>query len=143
MDREEMLKREDEAWLQLVDAFTALPADRRTVEGVVPGWSTHDLLWHCAFWAGYASEVLGRLQHGEPEEVEDVSDDDVVSAGRAMSWDEVVSRAEQNHERARTALSVFADPPDEAVQWFTDDTFDHYKEHATQIRAFSGGADPG
>ena len=141
MDREELLKREDEAWHEFVDAFAAVPLDRRAVEGVVPGWSIHDLVWHCAYWAGYASDVLERIQRGEPEG-DDREDDDawvseILTAGRGMSWEAVILQAEQNRERARAALSAFGDPPDKAVEWFTDDTFDHYEEHAAEIRAFS------
>jgi hypothetical protein len=140
MDREELLEREDEAWLEFVDTFAAVPPDRRDVEGVVPGWSAHDLVWHCAYWAGYASDVLERIQRGEPvpedREDEDVWDAEILTAGRGVGWDEVILQAEQNRERARAALSAFGDLPDEAVEWFTDDTFDHYKEHAAQIRAF-------
>lgn len=137
MDREELLKREDEAWLESVEVFAALPPGRREVEGVVPGWSAHDLVWHCAFWAGYAGDVLERLQRGEPAEVEDVSEAEILTAGRGMGWDEIIMQAEQNRERARAALSAFGDPPEEAVEWFTDDTFDHYKEHAAQIHTFN------
>ena len=141
MDREELLKREDEAWHEFVDAFAAVPLDRRAVEGVVPGWSIHDLVWHCAYWAGYASDVLERIQRGEPEG-DDREDDDawvaeILTAGRGMSWEAVILQAEQNRERARAAFSAFGDLPDKAVEWFTDDTFDHYHEHAAEIRAFS------
>ena len=141
MDREELLKREDEAWHEFVDAFAAVPLDRRAVEGVVPGWSIHDLVWHCAYWAGYASDVLERIQRGEPEG-DDREDDDawvaeILTAGRGMRWEAVILQAEQNRERARAALSAFGELPDKAMEWFTDDTFDHYHEHAAEIRAFT------
>lgn len=141
MDREELLKREDEAWLEFMETFAAVPSDRREVEGAVPGWSIHDLVWHCAYWAGYASDVLERLQRGEPagddREDDDVWEAEILTTGRGLGWDEVVLKLEQNRERTRAALSAFGDLPDEAVEWFTDDTFDHYEEHAAQIRAFN------
>lgn len=140
MDRQEMLEREDQAWRELVDTYEAVPHDRRAVEGVVPGWSTHDLVWHCAYWAGYAADVLERLQRGEPEPEEAEDDDalvaEILTAGRGMGWDEVIQKFGQNRERVRAALSAFDDPPELAVQWFTDDTFDHYEEHAAEIRSF-------
>ena len=141
MDREEMLKREDGAWLGFVDAFTTVPASRRDLEGVVPGWSAHDVVWHCAYWAGYASDVLERIQRGEPEpdepEDEEAWDAEILAAGRGMGWDQVIQQAEQNHQRSRAALSALDDLPEVAVEWFTDDTFDHYEEHAAQISSFS------
>ncbi len=141
MDRDELLRREDEAWSELVDTMAAVPADRRQIAGAVPGWSIHDLVWHCAYWSAYAADVMERLQRGEPEpeEPQDEAawDAEILATGRSMGWDETIGRLEQNRERARVALSAFADLPDLAVDWFTDDTFDHYEEHAAQIRAFS------
>ena len=144
MDREALLKREDEAFAAFVDTLAAAPVDRREVEGVVPGWSTHDLAWHVAYWAAYASDVLERIQRGEPEPEEREDDDawvaEILAAGRGMGWDEVIRRLEQGRERARAAVSAFDDLPEVAVDLFTDDTFDHYDEHAAQIRAFSAAS---
>ena len=138
MDRDELLKREDEAWLEFAHTIAAVPLDRREVEGVVPGWSTHDLVWLCAFWADYAGDMLERIRGGDPDPDDfDGPETEILATGRGMSWDEVVLRAEQGRERVRAALSAFDDLPQRAVEWFEDDTFDHYEEHGTQIRAFS------
>jgi hypothetical protein len=141
MDRDELLKREDTAWHELVDSLAAVPLDRRDIEGVVPGWSTHDLVWHCAHWAGYTGDVLEVLRRGEPEPAEredrDAWDAEILAAGRDMTWEEASLRLEQNRERARAALSSFGELPELAVEWFEDDTFKHYEEHAAEIRAFS------
>lgn len=138
MDRDDLLKREDDAWLEFVDVVAAVPPDRRDVEGVVPGWSVHDLVWHVAFWAGWAGEVLERIHRGEPDPGDPAEDEaEILRAGRGIGWDEAVLHAEQNRERARAALSSFGDLPEVAEEWFTDDTFDHYQEHTAQIRAFS------
>jgi hypothetical protein len=37
----------------------------------------------------------------------------------------------------RAALTAFDDVPTRAVEWFRDETFDHYEEHTAQIRAFA------
>jgi hypothetical protein len=144
MDREELLKREDEAWHELVDTLAAVPLDRRDVEGVVPGWSPHDLVWHCAYWAAYAGDVLDTLQRGEPEPEEtedrDALDAEILATGRGMSWDEATLRLEQSRERARAALSSFGELPALAVEWFEDDTLKHYEEHAAEIRTFNAAS---
>jgi hypothetical protein len=141
MEREELLKGEDEAFHELDGALAGVPLNRREVEGVVPGWSTHDLVWHCAYWAGYTCDVLEALQRGgpEPEETEDrdALDAEILAEGRGMSWDEASMRLQQNHERARAALSAFGELSELAVEWFEDDTLKHYEEHAAEIRAFS------
>jgi hypothetical protein len=139
MDRGEMLEREDEAWRGFEEAIAAVPGDRRTDEGVVPGWSTQDLLWHCAFWANYTAEVLDRIRAGDPDPdtIEDTQED-IIAQGRGMSWEECLARAGRARERVRAALTEFDDDlPELAEQWFRDDTFDHYDEHAASIRAFS------
>jgi hypothetical protein len=139
MDREEMLKREDEAWGRFAETVDAVPADRRDVEGVVPGWTVHDLVWHVGYWAGYAADVIERDRAGEgalePPDSQ-LEDEEILATGRGMSWGEVVRRGEQAHKHVRAAFSKSTDPGDIAVEWFRDDTFDHYDEHATEIRAF-------
>jgi hypothetical protein len=144
MDRDGMLQREEASWMGFREAIDATPAERRTIEGVVPGWSTHDLVWHCAYWTGWASDVLERLLRGEPEPDEPEDDDawtaEILAEGRAMGWDEAIRRAEGNRSRVRAAMAAFDEPPELAVQWFTDDTFDHYEEHAAEIRVFNDGA---
>jgi hypothetical protein len=52
--------------------------------------------------------------------------------GRALA------RAEAGRERARAALAGFDDAiPDLSERWFREDTFEHYGEHAEQIRVFN------
>lgn len=144
MNREELLEREDEAWLDFKAAFLSVPPDRREVEGVVPGWSTHDLVWHCAYWAADVADVLERLRRGDPEPEEGDTDSrnaEILAEGRGTTWDEAVLRTEPSRERVRAALSALGDLPEAAVELFTEETFEHYEEHGAQIRAFSEGHD--
>ena len=141
MDGDELLRRENDAWAALSDVIVAVPPDRRQLEGAVPGWSIHDLVWHCAYWAAWASDVMECLHRDEPIPVEPEDeaafDVEVLAEGRAMTWEDAVRQLEENHDRARRALSAFSEPPELAVQWFTENTFEHFDEHAAQIRAFS------
>jgi uncharacterized protein (TIGR03083 family) len=137
MTIEELLQREETAWSGLADALAAVPPERREVEGVVPGWSVHDVAWHCVYWVGDAGEVLERIRGGVPDPPgSDVPDEEILATGRAMTWDDMLRRAEAGRERVRAAFSSFADPPPKALELFRDETFDHYEEHAAQIRAF-------
>ena len=141
MEKDELLQREDAAWSAFVDAFAAVPDGDRATEGVVPGWSVHDLVWHCGYWAGYVCDVLERLQRGEPAPEDqdwDAFNQNVLEVGRGMLWDQVIVRSEHNRERARTALLAMTELTDAAVEEFAGETFEHYEEHATEIRAFSG-----
>ena len=139
MNREEMLGREEEAWRRFAETVRAVPADRRDVEGVVPGWTVHDLVWHVGYWAGYAADVIDRDRAGEAElepADSELEEAEILARGRSMSWDDVVAGAEQAHDRVRAAFSNSPDPGGTAVAWFRDDTFDHYDEHTAEIRAF-------
>jgi hypothetical protein len=139
MNREEMLGREEEAWRRFAETVRSVPADRRDVEGVVPGWTVHDLVWHVGYWAGYAADVIERDRAGEAElepADSELEEAEILATGRGMSWDEVVAGAEQAHDRVRAAFSASHDPGETAVGWFRDDTFDHYDEHTAEIRAF-------
>jgi hypothetical protein len=134
-----MLRREDEAWRDFAGVLARVPAHRREVEGAVPGWSTHDLLWHCAYWTEFAGGVLEKVHSGDADpEGGEQSEADILAEGRRASWDAALARAEAGRERARAALAEFDDAiPDLAARWFREDTFEHYDEHAEQIRVFN------
>ena len=139
MDREALLGREDEAWAAFSKAFIEIPEDRRDVEGVVPGWSDKDLVWHCGYWADYVGDVLERISAGQPEPPDqdwDALNRMVADDGKAKSWDEVAVAAELGRDRARQALIAMAEVTDAAASEFTDETFDHYEEHTAEIVAF-------
>jgi hypothetical protein len=140
MNTEELLQREDQAWLAFVDAFAAVPDDERDQQGVVPGWSTQDLVWHCGYWAGYVGDALERIGRGEtlPDQDWDAVNDKVIEDGRGMLWDEIIVQSEHNRERARAALQALSTITDEALEEFTGETYEHYEEHAAEIRAFTG-----
>lgn len=136
---EELLRHEDHAWSAFVDAFGAVPEDRRDESGVVPGWSVHDMVWHCGYWAGFVADVLGKIARGESTDEQDwdAVNAMVVEDGRGMSWDEIIVASEQNRVRAREALQAMATLTDEAVDEFRGETFEHYEEHAAEVRAFA------
>jgi hypothetical protein len=140
MDRDALLGREDEAWDAFVSAFAGVPEDRRDVEGVVPGWSVKDLVWHCGYWADYVGDVLERISAGQPEPPDqdwDALNRMVAEDGKGKPWDEVVVAAERGRDRAREALIAMTDVTDAAASEFTDETFDHYEEHTAEIAAFA------
>jgi hypothetical protein len=98
------------------------------------------MVWHCGYWAGYVADVLDKLGRGES--TADSQDWDgfnatVTETGRAMSWDEVIVESEANREKARAALRRLPTLSDEAVAEFGGETFEHYEEHAAEVRAFA------
>jgi hypothetical protein len=139
MERDTMLRREEEAWRDFAGVLAAVPEDRRTAEGVVPGWSTHDLLWHCSYWTGFTGGVLEKIRAGDADpEAGSKEEADILTEGRAASWEDALATVERGRERARAALSAFEGTiPELAAQWFREDTFEHYDEHAEQVRVFN------
>ncbi|MEX0755442.1 MAG: DinB family protein [Actinomycetota bacterium] len=143
MEREEALSLEDRAWDDLIHAIDAVPAERRRVEGVVPGWSMHDVVWHIAYWVGPGADAVELIRQGRPEpddeEATVAENAAIAETGRAMTWDEVIGHLERNRSRAREALGAFEGVlPERAVEFFSDYTVEHYQEHESQIRAFAG-----
>lgn len=138
MDREELLRQEASAWTELLAVLDRVPAERRAEEGVVPGWSAHDLIWHCGYWAGYVAgqlEGTGDLDDHDGE-YWDALNAQIVEQARAMSWEESLARSERERQRARSALLAAADPSADLLQEFEDETFVHYREHAAEIEGF-------
>jgi hypothetical protein len=143
MDKGAVLALDDEVWADLMRAAAAVPEGRRDVEGVVPGWSSHDVVWHVAYWVARAARVLEEVRPGgpypeEPEEgaYYDAENDAAMPAGRAMTWDAVLAHGEQGHDRARR---VVAECDETVSAWVRDrylEEVDHFREHAAQINAF-------
>jgi hypothetical protein len=142
MDRDELLEREHASWGAFEAAVGRVPADRRAVEGVVPGWSVKDLVWHCAYWAGFCADTIEARAAGDlsdPWDHEDAywdaENDRVAQESKTMTWEMVKSSAAAMRERARVALAMAID--DVSVKWFVDETFEHYDEHAAEISRFA------
>jgi uncharacterized protein (TIGR03083 family) len=141
MDLHELLDREASSWDALMAAVARVPQDRRTEPGVVPGWSVADLVWHCGYWVDDAARRIGSIAAGtpepdDPEAVWQKTNDEVAEQSKAMSWDEVVARSEAARARIRTAFAALSDAPPAAESEFVEETFEHYDEHAVEIRRF-------
>jgi DinB superfamily len=141
MERQQLLDREASSWEALMGAVARVPESRRAELGVVPGWSVADLVWHCGYWVDDAARRIeliaaGRPEPEEPESVWQRTNDEVAEQSKAMSWDEVVGRSEAARERIRTVFASLSDVPPAAESEFVDETFEHYDEHAVEVRRF-------
>ena len=137
--KEELLEREAQAWNALRAALDAVPTERRTEEGVVPGWSAQDLVWHCGYWADYVGRELEAIAAGGSAEADDEDDDvnqRVHVEARAMTWEEAFAKSAGARERARAALLAVGEPSESIAAEFASETFEHYDEHAEQIASF-------
>jgi hypothetical protein len=140
MTKDELLRREDDAWSTFRDAFAGVPEERRDVRSVVPGWSVKDLVWHCAYWADYVGTVLEHMAQGlpEPEDQDwDALNQAIAKESQAMAWDAVVVGATRGRDRARAALLALPELTEAATSEFAGETFEHYEEHAAEIARFA------
>ncbi len=142
LDVQEVLGIEDAAWAELGSTIGRVSAERVEVEGVVPGWSTHDVVWHTAYWVGYGADAIDSIRQGQPEPADDdateTDNDAIAEIGRTMTWQEVLDRLDQHRAAARAALGAFDGVvPQRAIEFFADYTTGHYVEHEPQIRAFA------
>lgn len=145
-DRDELLRREAEAWVAFLDAAERVPADRRSVPEVVPGWSVVDLAFHNGKWAELVGTKLEEMAAGtfvgeeQPEEVWQAMNDAFAEESKVLSWEQAVAIAEAARMKARSALEALSELDEAAATWFTDETFDHYPEHTEEIAKFAEGS---
>ncbi|MCI0633165.1 MAG: maleylpyruvate isomerase N-terminal domain-containing protein [Actinobacteria bacterium] len=146
MGRQELLDREASSWDAFMTAVGRVSAERRTEVGVVPGWSVHDLVWHCGFWSADAASRIEAMAAGgdeepeRPEAVWQAMNDEAAEQSKSMAWDEVVARTEAARERVRAALASLAEVGTAAESEFVEETFEHYDEHTAEIERFAASA---
>ena len=145
-DREELLRREAEAWASLLGAAERVAPELRTVAGVVPDWSVVDLVFHCGKYAELTGGRLESMAAGtyvdveQPEHEWQAMNDGWAAESKTLMWEQAVAAAEAGRMKARTALEALVEVDDAAATWFTDETFEHYAEHAAEITRFADGA---
>jgi hypothetical protein len=145
MDRDELLRREEENWRALEAAVASVPIERRLEAGVVPDWSVRDLVWHCARWSDEAGTALAAMRAGTyvHEEHPDAFYDDLntrwAEEAKGVGWDTAANELIAARNRARAAFEALAEPDAHAVEWFADEAADHYAQHAAEIVAFAAG----
>ena len=140
-----------DAWSDLESLVNGLSGREMEETGVIEGWSIKDLLGHIAFWAEKAAHDLKVVAEGRPDEVETPGSLQAVDEWNAreskrragMPVAAVQAEWRRNCDRARAALETLPESMLElevkgrtVLQRFAGDTYEHYREHAEQIRAW-------
>jgi len=129
--------RTEAAWRDLLAAIAAVPAESLRRPGIVGDWSVKDLLGHVAVWDEEAATKLRRIGAGLPVEEFSFQALNESEADARAVW--TVAEAMEAMQRAHALLAATLDahpeidPDDVKV-----DTWEHYAEHAEQIRAWRG-----
>jgi Mycothiol maleylpyruvate isomerase N-terminal domain len=149
LSREELLQHEEAAWAEFIAEVGRVPEHRRGDDGVVPGWSVNDLVFHNGRWAGVAAQKLeaigaaGSAGEEDADEVWQGKNELWAAESKSMLYQEAMARALEDRERARAALGALPEVTDEAASWFTEETFDHYQEHTEEVSRFADSLEPG
>ena len=147
--REELLRQEEAAWAEFVAEVGRVPEQRRGADGVVPGWSVTDLVFHNGKWAGVAAVKLeaigasGSAGEGDPDEVWRGANDRWAEESKSLSYEEAMKSALADREAARNALTALPEVTEEAASWFKEETFDHYQEHTEEVGRFADSLEAG
>ena len=133
MDRDELFQRIDDSWQDLQAALEGIPPERATEPGVAGEWSVKDLLGHVSFWE---RNCITEVQNLGPDEVVEALDVDQINAReheryKNRPFSELQAEFQESHEALMQALQALEDLDPNQVK---GDTWEHYPEHAAQIR---------
>jgi hypothetical protein len=149
--RADVLRSLDHSWDELRAVIDSMSEPEMVESGVVDDWSVKDLLGHMAFWADRAVNTLNEVNAGRADQVPGPTTEDELNdwnaresaAREGKTLPELKAEWERAHRSARAAVGSF--PEDKLDHPFKDhtvvfsfgaDTFAHYQEHASQIRAW-------
>ena len=148
-DKAEMHRELERAWADLGTVVESVSEEDREKPGVVGSWTLKDLLGHIAFWSGRAAETLrcvcaGRLDDvpiGEGDSWVDEWNEREYNVRKDRSFIEVRTEFLRNYKEANACLDEAPEEKinlklrgEEVAVYFAGDTYEHYREHAEQIR---------
>ncbi|HEX6132182.1 MAG TPA: maleylpyruvate isomerase N-terminal domain-containing protein, partial [Actinomycetota bacterium] len=152
VDRERLLRDEEEGWARFRAAVAAVPPARAEEPTVTPdGWSPKDTIFHVAAWLDLCADVIGRIVDGtwdpstaeeeDPAFVERTNAEQFERA-RAMTPREVEASLARARERAREAFASMPEVTPDAWGWFEESGPMHYAKHVHDLAAFAAGTAP-
>lgn len=142
--RTEHAAREAEVWTEFEQALSAIEPERWEEEGVLPGWTVKDLVWHVAGWVQECAGHLEEMRRGtfeEPEDNDELTDARnaaFAEAARRMDVTEVRDGLARVRALARERWEALPVVDDAAIEWFEGETYEHYEEHLPDLRRFAG-----
>lgn len=135
----ETLAKIETSWTGLMDALAGIPDDKLRERGAVGEWSIKDLMGHIAFWDDRAVINAARFNSGAPvdEEVDvQAANAREAAAGADRSLEEQRATMLRAHQAVVSTLET-APPSGNRVGLcgcLEGDTFEHYDEHADDVR---------
>jgi uncharacterized protein (TIGR03083 family) len=132
---DEIIARVEQSWTALNAALDGIPPDRLAEPGVCGDWSVKDLLGHVAFWDRHAVETFRRRAAGEePEGIDWRAANDRDAAAKANR--DFASQQTEFDDAHAEIVDTLRSTPNLDPDQIKVDTWDHYDEHAAEIRAW-------
>lgn len=147
MDRRQLLKRLDDAWLAFKESYAGLSDPLLMEPGVTGAWSVRDIIAHVTTWEEEALKHLPVvLEGGRPPRYSvtyggiDAFNARMTKQKECLSLSEVLRQLDDTHRRV---IEVIERAPED--QWIREtrfrrrlrlDTYDHYPKHAAAIRSW-------
>jgi hypothetical protein len=139
----------EKSWAGLRSVVESVPEEEMAQPGVVEEWSVKDIVGHIAFWAARGAATLTASNAGNFDTLVFGTGDNWVDewnarefqARKDLPYSNIRGEWIKAHEAARQALESATDKTLNApfkqgtvVAYYAGDTYEHYTEHAIQIR---------
>jgi hypothetical protein len=138
--RTEQAKREADSWASFEAALEAIPRERWEDDGVLPGWSVKELLWHMAGWLQKCARRLEEMRTGREAErsgqTVDERNDELAAQARTMTVDAVYRGLIDARALVREEWKALPDVDERAISELADETYEHYDEHREDLERF-------
>jgi hypothetical protein len=145
MDRQQLLKKVDKAWVELKESYAGLSDAQLAEPGVVENWSIRDILAHVTIWEEEALKYLPLIMEGgkPPRYSVQYGGIDAFNAlmteqKRGLSLSEVLRQLDETH---RQLVDYLRSVPEEQFTRETPfrhrlrlDTYSHYPIHTKAIQ---------
>jgi Protein of unknown function (DUF1706) len=145
MNRQQLLKKLDKAWMEFKESYAGLSDARLTEPGVVGDWSVKDILAHVTWWEEEALKYLPLIiKDSKPPRYSaqyggiDAFNALMTERRQDLSLASVLQQQEDTHRRL---VDYLQSVPEEQFTRETRfrhrlrlDTYSHYPEHAKAIR---------
>ncbi len=126
-----IIARIDTAWLEFLPSFAGLTDDQASKPGVAGYYSVKDILAHLAWWEDHTRQVI---EEGRDESIDvEALNDRIFAENKDTTFSELKQRLLDVHARARATIAAATNLTEDDVR---EDTWEHWEEHGTQIRAW-------
>lgn len=144
MDKHQLLKRLEKAWVAIKESYTGLSDSQLTEPGVMGNWSVKDILAHVTTWEEEALKYLPLIVTGgrPPRYIQyggiDAFNAQMTEQKRGLTLYDVLRQLDETHRRL---IDYIRSLPEEHYTRETRfrhrlrlDTYSHYQQHARAIR---------